>query len=799
MSHQFKIMITVFSFVLFFSIETYAVLITPEWIRPFENLPQELKRAKDITAKDCRGNLSKDPENPALHACVAYDEMKNEQWTAAVKHWEKAIRFSKDKPQIAYYIGLTWSYGKMNQRTAAKETIKKALKAEPDSITLHYWQAALWEWEKQPEKAKLEYLKIISLNPEDTRPIDFLYHALGILMAGEDHDLISAKNDLNTFLKAAPNHHMGSILLGEVYIRMKEPDKALSILEEAEAIDSDHLPLQLLLTQANLMKGRPELAIVHGKKALLTGPDNITAHFLIGTAYLKTGQTEKGIEHLNITTEDSAVYDSARLLVGEAYLSEGKIEEARTILLELAKQYPEDHAVQLPLIRILIAEGDHKEAVERCDSLLKIAPDNIPILYMKGIALLQLNNAKEAEIVFKRIVESKRGFYPAYIMLIRIYAIQGRLEQALQEVDVLVREWPDHPVGYIMKGDLAYVSGEKDIALAAYNKAVEIEPDSTYTWTKILHLRLEQQEFSMADDLADWLIQKNPHLPEPYLAKGIISMQKGKKEEATSFFQKVLELNDEHYKAHYYLGLIKTESSEREAIGHYERSLEIYPRQPIIYSQLARLYVKTNDNTMGLNTAKRWAANYQDQGEPYEFMAMIYIAESNNHEAVRYLKKAISLEPKIPSFYLRLGSLYERLGEQSKAVALYEEALRNIPDHPVLLNNLAWYYAQTGRLNDGLVLATRAEEKAPDDWNIKDTIGQIYHQKGDYKNALNKYKEAIAINDKSPILYFHIGKAYMAIGENQQALQSLKKALSDTIPISEKEEIEKLIRSLENR
>ena len=514
---------------------------------------------------------------------------------------------------------------------------------------------------------------------------------------------------------------------------------------------------------------------------------------------MKIGQTEKGIDYLNMVSERSASFDSAQLLLGEAYVSEGKLEEARTIFQELVKQHPKDNAIQISMIRILIATGDHKKAVEKCNSALRTAPDNFLIHYMKGVALLNENKVKEAEIVFKRLTRQKGRFYSAHIMLIRINAIQGNFEKALQEVDSLIGKWPDHPAGYIMKGDLAYTSGEKTVALMAYNKAVEIDPDSTYTWTKILLLQLEQNEFSTVENLANQLIQKNPHSTEPYLAKGIVSLKREQFNAAQRYFQKVLELNEGHYKAHNYLGFIKSNIFEKEAIGHYEKSLEIYPRQPRIYLQVAKLYIKTNDKKMAFNAAERWAEIYPNQGEPHELMAMIYIAERKNDVAVKYLKKAIYLEPKNPSFYLRLGSLYNKIGEQKKAVALYEDALRSVPDHPVLLNNLAWHYSESGRFTEGLVLATKAEQQAPGDWNIKDTIGQIYHQKGDYQNALEKFMEAKNISDQNPILDYHIGKAYMEIGEIQKALQYLKKAQSHTSTFPEKGEIKKLISSLENR
>ena len=129
MNHPFKILIAVISFTLFFASGIYAVPFAKKWINPLEKLPQDLKRSKDITTKDCREALLKDPENPVLHACVAGDEMKKEQWNAAAKHWEEAIRLSKDKPITSYYLVLTWTYGKMKKHSAAMETIQEALRA----------------------------------------------------------------------------------------------------------------------------------------------------------------------------------------------------------------------------------------------------------------------------------------------------------------------------------------------------------------------------------------------------------------------------------------------------------------------------------------------------------------------------------------------------------------------------------------------------------------------------------------------------------------------------------------------
>jgi tetratricopeptide (TPR) repeat protein len=798
MRHYFNILISVFSFIVFFTSNTYSIPIGSKKLNLLQNLPQEMKKFRDISGQACRNALLKDPENPSLHACVAYDAMKKEQWNTAVNHWKNAISFSKETPEINYYIGLAWTCVQMKNLPEAMKTIQKALELDPESITLRFWQVALSEWKGQSDQVKKEYMKIIPLTPSDKKPMELFYHAVALLQVDKDDTLHEAEKDLKKFLKAYPDHHKAMILLGQTYIKMKDPEKSLSILEAAEKIDPDFSPLQLLLTQANLMAGKPKRAVIHGMKVLKTEPDNLTAHFLIGTAYLKTGQAEKGIDHLNRIEKGAASFNRARLLVGEAYFSEGEMEQTQTTLQELLKHNPKDPAVKFFLIRFLIANGDTEEAVKQCDTVLNTTPSDYLILFMKGIALLDQDKIEEAKITFKNIVKSNKQFYPAHIQLVRIYAIQGNFGSAIREVDSLIRGWPDNPEGYIMKGDLAHASGEKDTALTAYNKALDIEPESIFILNRILNLQLEDQKFTIAENLADQIIEKKPNFPGGYLAKGIVSMQKGKLEEATNYFQKVLELNKKDFRAHNYLGLVKVETSIKEAISHFEASLKLNPQQQGIYLQLAKLYIKMKDEKSGSKTAERWKETYPNQGEPYELMAMICISKNQNDDAIDYLKKAISLEPQNHSFYLTLGSLYVKLGEQSKNINNYEEALKNIPDHPVILNNLAWHYAEIGRFNDGLALAAKAEKKTPNDWNIKDTIGQIYLQKGEYNKAIDKFNEAIAINDKSPVIYFHIGKTYIAIGDNQKALESMKKARSYASPdYPEIAEIERLIASLE--
>jgi len=759
-------------------------------------LPQDVKNFKKLTVKDCRKALETEPENSNFHACVAADAIKHKQWDEAVKHFEKAIQFSNGQENSGFYISLAQAYLNLKNNPKASEVIQKALSIAPESITLHYWLASFYEMEKQLEKAEKEYEKVASFQPNERIPIELFFRAHGFIEAKKEEGFELAEKELQRFLKIVPDHLKGMILLGYVHIKLKKLDQAVDILKKAEAIKPDHLSIQLLLAQANFMTGEMDMAIGHGKKVIEALPDHLTANFLVGTAYLKKGDKENGIEYLNKVEIEQKELKSAQIQLGNDYLSKGKLNEAAEVLKDLAEQNPRDISIQISLIKFMIYTRNSKEAIKQSDKILKKDPKNLLVRYMKAVAFLTTKEPKKAEELLKAIIHDEEKFYPAYVLLIRLFADQEKFNFALQFADELIEKLPGHPVGHMIKGDLAYARGERAFALNAYKKVVEINPDSTLTWMKILQLYLEEKSFIEAERIADQLIKKHPRFPLAYVKKGIVNMLKKKEREAKDSFQKAIAIDENYFKAHNYLGFIESKSAIKEAIHHYEISLKIFPNQPAIYFQLAGLYIRSGNIEKGLATARKWGHLYPDQGGAYELMGIIYTADNKVDEAVTYFKKAILKEPKNPSPYLKLGTLYAKKKDIKGAVLMYEQALKNIPDHPVFLNNLAWNYAEAGRIEDAIVLAKKADKKAPGNWAIKETLGLSYYKKGDYTEAIKKFKEAIAINEKNPILQYYIGKAYLASGKKKKALKHLTKAGSYSEPFPQKIEIKELINSL---
>jgi tetratricopeptide (TPR) repeat protein len=91
------------------------------------------------------------------------------------------------------------------------------------------------------------------------------------------------------------------------------------------------------------------------------------------------------------------------------------------------------------------------------------------------------------------------------------------------------------------------------------------------------------------------------------------------------------------------------------------------------------------------------------------------------------------------------------------------------------LNNLAYYLAQQNP-NEALPLAQQAAEIAPDNAAIQDTLGFVFYRKGDYRNATNYLKIAVA-KDPTPRRQFHLAMCYSKSGDQTEAAKMLATAL----------------------
>jgi tetratricopeptide (TPR) repeat protein len=188
-----------------------------------------------------------------------------------------------------------------------------------------------------------------------------------------------------------------------------------------------------------------------------------------------------------------------------------------------------------------------------------------------------------------------------------------------------------------------------------------------------------------------------------------------------------------------------------------------------------------------------------DAPEPYLGAGLTCLRLQDHDSALAYFQKALtrsarSLEARVAA-QLAMAEVWQARGQDTRAIAAYEQALADSPDHPVALNNLAYLYAslQTGQQQNryrALEMARRAVEADPDNGSMRDTLGWVCYGLRRYTEAVTHLQEAARLAPQNGTAHYHLGKALLGTGQPDKAADAFRVALSHRLPANDKKEAE---------
>ncbi len=138
-------------------------------------------------------------------------------------------------------------------------------------------------------------------------------------------------------------------------------------------------------------------------------------------------------------------------------------------------------------------------------------------------------------------------------------------------------------------------------------------------------------------------------------------MTGGTFDNATKQFNNAIQLNNENYYAHYYLGTLnETLSRDEPAIFSFK---SISPDSDLFSeAQMHISYIKNKNGKKeeSINIIKKAISIKKNDLKLYRFIASIYEKEENFVEGIKYLKQAIKIEPENEDTLFSLASCMKK-------------------------------------------------------------------------------------------------------------------------------------------
>jgi len=214
------------------------------------------------------------------------------------------------------------------------------------------------------------------------------------------------------------------------------------------------------------------------------------------------------------------------------------------------------------------------------------------------------------------------------------------------------------------------------------------------------------------------------------------------------------------------------------------------PKNDLTRLNLANAYKHNKSEDSAITEYKKCLQLNPRNNNAYKFLAEIYLHKQMYADAVKQLKKGLSLAPTDNEIKNLLDAASLETISDYSAKALNEFLSGNKKYAYELLGNaialntrytyprylLAYFYYTEQKTNEAIAETEKIIELDPGFDLAHKLLGDIYFDSGDYLQAIDKYKLALAINRNDYISYNNISIALVQLERYPEALAYIKKA-----------------------
>jgi tetratricopeptide (TPR) repeat protein len=252
-----------------------------------------------------------------------------------------------------------------------------------------------------------EYTQILSI--AEKQAADGLYE-----------DAIAAYEDA---LRIKPDSAKVRYMLGEIYEKKSEKDKAFEYYETAFKLNSKFIKIHDKLSDLYIEKGELSKAKEVVEKFLEINPDCPNKQVQLGRVLFVQGDTATANKLFRTSMARNPNNNEIRLKIGDVYLNAGHNEEAEEVFRESIRLAKDIHTYNR-LGLALRQRGKHMEAVEEYKKALQLEPDNENVYFNMGRAYMDAGEKSKAVSSFKKALELEPGFKECSEILVSLAAKQ---------------------------------------------------------------------------------------------------------------------------------------------------------------------------------------------------------------------------------------------------------------------------------------------------------------------------------------------------------------------------------------
>ncbi|CAI06138.1 XrtA/PEP-CTERM system TPR-repeat protein PrsT [Aromatoleum aromaticum] len=526
-------------------------------------------------------------------------------------------------------------------------------------------------------------------------------------------DIPGAAAALEEAIKARPkavNYHFALV---SMLLRENRVDEAMPHLEAMKKSAPQHPSTRYLQALVDLRNNRIEEARDNVTEAVRLAPDYLPARLLAGAIHIRLNQHVLAQEHLGVVLARAPKQPLARRMLAMSLMASGDQGRALTTLQPLLDASSVDSATMGLAGRIHVANGDLDRAAEYFAKVAAVEPENAMARTRLGVSKLLGGDASEAfaDLEAASDLESDTGH--ADVIMILAYLRSGELDKAMAAQRQLEAKQPNNPQTHVLKGGILLARKDAAGARLAFEKALELNPDSVAAAANLARMDIGE---------------KRP-------------------DDARKRFEKIVATNPKNVEAHLLLAdlLARTEAKPAEVVSMLKRAAGANPAALAPKLALVRYYLGSKDPKKALLIAQEAAAGHADQPQAISMLARAQLAAGDQQQAVSSLNKLSELVSQSPPSLAEVADMQRFAKDRAGAERSLRRALEHKPDMFEAQQRLASLLAEDKRTDEALKISATVQKQRPKAAAGPLLEGQIHAASANWEPAVQAYRKALEL------------------------------------------------------
>ena len=398
--------------------------------------------------------------------------------------------------------------------------------------------------------------------------------------------------------------------------------------------------------------------------------------------------------------------------------------------------------------------GNYQKAIELCNAGLKINPNSVYLLHMRGRSYADLGLINECTSDLNKVLtiipDSAETLYEMANALLHLSMYDEALYYAHKAAEI-------EPDSYLhcaidMDGVVAANIGQWDESIKHFDRALEVKPG--YEHALLAKARVIGQK---GDDLKDVgkytavvechremlacyedVLRANPRNFSAAVELGVEMHYLGMHDDAIQHFKVVLELDSEgdydlantalsymrdnpHDEIVKLLDvaiggnpkgvgnivcrgiLLEMQSRHDDAFGWYSKALKLCSKNVFMLLRISNVLIMLGDGSKATNYLDRVLKIEHSNATAMSMKGTALSIQGKNEEAVRWYDHALDINPRDVVTIHNKGKAMAKMGHHVDAIKQYNRALEEHPHDPRVLHDLGVSLVGLNRLDDALI------------------------------------------------------------------------------------------------